>query len=132
MPIAPLLQPGLEAYRRADVHGAWLAWESAAGQVSDPCERALLLALQQLAGALQAQRERDTEVARRRFAEAEAVLGGLPDAVLGLDVLALRAELARGLGAAARRTPPLRAHTRFPLGPTLRFLSLLALLVAGL
>ena len=131
MAIAPLLQPGLEAYRRGDVHGARLAWQAVAQGIDTPAERALLLALQELAGALQAHRDREPEVARRRFAEAEATLGALPDDVLGVDVLALRAELARGLAAAARSAPALRPHTRFPLGPTLRFLSLLLLLAAG-
>src|SRR6185503_12486313 len=76
-------------------------------------------------------RGRDAEHAARRFAEAEAALGELPVAVLGIDVLALRADLARGLAGAALRPPPLRAYSRFPLGATLRFTSLLLLLAAG-
>jgi len=129
--IDPSLQPGLEAYRRGELAAAEAAWKAVARGDAEVAERALLLSLVSLAEALRSQREGDGEHAGRRFAEAEAALAELPTAVLGVDVLALRAELARGLAAACRRAPAVAAHTRFPLGATLRFAALLLLVVAG-
>ena len=131
MAIDPALQPGLDAYRRGDYAAAETAWRQVARGDAEVAERALLLSLGCLAEALRSQRTGDGEHAGRRFAEAEAALAELPVAVLGVDVLALRAELARGLTAATRRAPRVQAHTRFPLGATLRFGALLALIVGG-
>jgi len=129
--IDPVLQPGLAAYRRGDFAAAETAWKGVARGDAEVAERALLLSLVSLAEALGSQRGGDQEHAGRRFAEAEAALGELPAAVLGVDVLALRAELARGIGAAANRAPAVAAHARFPLGPTLRFGALLLVIVGG-
>jgi uncharacterized membrane protein YdjX (TVP38/TMEM64 family) len=129
--IDPVLQPGLDAYRRGDLAAAEAAWKAVARGEAEVAERALLLSLVSLAEALRSQREGDGEHAGRRFAEAEAALAELPAAVLGVDVLALRAELARGIDVAARRAPAIAAHTRFPLGATLRFGALLLLIVGG-
>ena len=131
MAIDPALQPGLAAYRSGDFAAAEAAWKGIARGDTEVAERALLLSLVSLAEALGSQRGGDAEHAGRRFAEAEAALAELPAAVLGVDVLALRAELARGIGAAANRAPAVVAHTRFPLGATLRFAALLLLVVGG-
>src|SRR5262245_10620339 len=96
----------------------------------DDAERACLLALARLASSMSARAGGDLDAAARAFAEAESMLGGLHDVVLGLDVLELRADLARGFD--AQRPPPeLRAHTRFPLGATLRFAALLVLVLGA-
>jgi uncharacterized membrane protein YdjX (TVP38/TMEM64 family) len=129
--IDPSLHPGLDAYRRGDYAAAEAAWQQVARGHAEVAEQALLLSLVSLAEALRSQRTGDGEHAGRRFAEAEAALAELPAAVLGVDVLALRAELARGVTAAARRAPTVVAHARFPLGPTLRFAALLLLIVGG-
>ena len=131
MPIDPALHPGLDAYRRGDFARAEALWQEVARTHPDPVERALLLSLVSLAGALTERRSGDDEHFARRFAEAEAALAELPAAVLGLDVMALRAELARGPVVGARHPPRLRAYSRFPLGPTLRFGGLLLLCVGG-
>jgi uncharacterized membrane protein YdjX (TVP38/TMEM64 family) len=129
--IDPSLHPGLDAYRRGDYAAAETAWQQVARGHADVAERALLLSLVSLAEALRSQRTDDGEHAGRRFAEAEAALAELPAALLGVDVMALRAELARGVAAAARRAPTVVAHARFPLGATLRFAALLLLIVGG-
>ena len=131
MAIDPALHPGLDAYRRGDYAAAEAAWQQVARGRSELAERALLLSLVSLAEALRSQHTGDGEHAGRRFAEAEAALAELPVAVLGVDVLALRAELARGVAAAARRVPTVVGHARFPLGATLRFGALLLLIVGG-
>jgi uncharacterized membrane protein YdjX (TVP38/TMEM64 family) len=130
VPIAPLLQPGLDAYRGGDLAAAAERWEAAAATLTEAAECDLAMALGALASSLAARKRGEGELAARRFAEAEASLSALPDAVLGVDVLALRAELARGL-AAATTPPPVTPWQRFPLGVTLRFLALLLLLVGG-
>ncbi len=131
MAIAAPLLPGLEAYRRGDFALARERWEALRTTSTEAAEIDLLLALGGLAAALHAQRQGDGESAARRFAEAEAALGGLPNTLLGIDVLALRADLARGLAGAARHPPRVSPHQRFPLGATLRFFALLALLAGG-
>lgn len=131
MAIAPPIAPGFDAYRRGDFAGARRAWDAAAGPERDDAERALLLALASLATAVEDRaRGGDPEHAARCYAEAEAGLGGLPDVLLGLDLLGLRAALALGFDAWPA-APPLRAYARFPLGVTLRFAALLALVVGG-
>jgi uncharacterized membrane protein YdjX (TVP38/TMEM64 family) len=128
--IAAPLQPGLEAYRRDDFAAARSAWDAASADGLGDAERALLHALARLAGAMEARASGGIELAARSFAEAESLLGGLPDVLLGLDVLALRADLARGFDP-TRPAPEPRAHTRFPLGTTLRFAGLIALIAGG-
>ena len=95
MPIAAPLLAGLEAYRRRDFACAAQEWETAGAALGEPAECDLLIAVGRLATALEAHRQQDVDSAARVFAEAEAALSGLPDTVLGVDVLALRAELWR-------------------------------------
>jgi uncharacterized membrane protein YdjX (TVP38/TMEM64 family) len=128
--IDPTLHPGLDAYRRRDFARAGAAWRELASSHPDAIERALLLSLVSLAGSLTPSAAAD-EHAARRFAEAEAALAELPRAVMGVDVMALRAELARGHAAATRRPPLVRAYSRFPVGAAVRFGALLLILVAG-
>ena len=129
MPLAPVLEPGLAAYRRRDFAAAREAWERAGERVEEGGERVLALALARLAAGLAEGRGGAGGV--EAFLEAEAALGAVPDGTLGVDLLALRAGLAKGYEAALRRTPAIEAKQRFPLAATLRFLSLFGLLVAG-
>jgi uncharacterized membrane protein YdjX (TVP38/TMEM64 family) len=129
--IAAQLLAGLDAYKSGDFAAAAAIWDSVAQSCPQPAECDLALALAGLAGALRARRDGEIDLARLRYAEAEACLSGLPDAVLGVDVLALRADLARGLEVSGRRHPQVRPYQRFPLGATVRFLSLLGLLAVG-
>jgi uncharacterized membrane protein YdjX (TVP38/TMEM64 family) len=124
--IAEPLHPGLHAYRRGDFAEAARAWEWASSELEDERERLLARSLARLAGALG--EAAGSPAASVRFLEAEAGLGAVPDSVLGVDVLALRLALARGLAAARRRPPVIRPPQRLPLGATLRFLSLFLLL----
>jgi uncharacterized membrane protein YdjX (TVP38/TMEM64 family) len=130
VPAAAALQPGLDAYREGDHARAARLFETLAVEQWDDAERACLLALGRLASSMGSRARGDLDGAARAFAEAESMLGGLPDVVLGLDVLELRADLARGFDA-TRPAPELRAYTRFPLGATLRFASLLLIVVGA-
>jgi uncharacterized membrane protein YdjX (TVP38/TMEM64 family) len=128
LPLAPTLLPGAEAYRRGDFTAAHTAWQRAAEALTDERERVLALALARLAESLAAP---DGAAAAARFAEAEAALFAVADGTLGVDLLALRAALARGYAAARELPPALAARQRLPIGATLRFAALLALLVGG-
>jgi uncharacterized membrane protein YdjX (TVP38/TMEM64 family) len=127
--IARPLEPGLAAYRRGDLVAARGDWQAAADRMGEGAERVLALALARLAMALE--EGRGGSDGTEHFLEAEAALGAVPDGTLGVDLLALRAELAKGYEASARRPPPIEPRQRFPLGATLRFLSLFVLLLAG-
>jgi uncharacterized membrane protein YdjX (TVP38/TMEM64 family) len=127
--IAPTLVPGLAAYRRGDFAAARSDWESAVERFDEGADRVLALALARFAMALA--EGRGGRDGAEHFLEAEAALGAVPDGTLGVDLLRLRAELARGYESVARRPPPIEARQRFPVAATARFLTLIGLLVAG-
>ena len=129
MAIAPALEPGLAAYGRRDFAAASAAWGAAAARLEEGGERVLALALARLATSL-AEGRGDADGAEH-FLEAEAALGAVHDGTLGVDLLALRAELAKGYDVALRRPPAIGPKPRFPLAATARFLSLFVLLAAG-
>jgi uncharacterized membrane protein YdjX (TVP38/TMEM64 family) len=127
--IAEPLADGLKAWRRGNYAAAAQEFEWAAEDVGGAEEELLAVSLARLAAALDPGTE--DAAAATLFLEAETGLGAVPDVTLGVDVLALRTELAKGLAAARHRAPTVQAHQRLPLGATLRFLSLFALLGAA-
>ena len=129
MAIGEPLAPGLHAYRRGDLAEAERLWEWASGELEDERERLLAVSLARLAAALKTPRDDDDD-AGTLFLEAETGLGAVPDVCLGIDVLALRVLLARGLAAARQHPPAIQPYQRLPLGATLRFLSLFVVLGA--
>lgn len=131
MPIHPILEPGLEAYRRGDYVQALIAWEEP-WKALEGDDRQLSLALVRLAGALHHQREGRRDSAVHLYDSARQVLAELPEKVLGVDVLRLRKSLPPSVERALASPPRLAPAPRVPRRLVIRFALLVVIVLAGI
>ncbi|HEX7181006.1 MAG TPA: DUF309 domain-containing protein [Thermoanaerobaculia bacterium] len=130
MPIHPILEPGLEAYRRGDYVQALIAWEEP-WKALEGDDRQLSLALVRLAGALHHQREGRRDSALHLYDSARQVLAELPEKVLGVDVPRLRKSLPPSVERALASPPRLSPAPRVPRRLVIRFALLVVIVLAG-
>ncbi len=130
MAIDTRLQAGLEAYLRGDLVSATTAWEDVKTQLSPEEEDGLALidALTYLTrGLLAAQSEASSQPL---FDQCRDRLADLPNRVLGVDIVVLRAGCDHQLDRLLATPPPVLVARRYPPG-TGRFLLFVALLIAA-
>jgi uncharacterized membrane protein YdjX (TVP38/TMEM64 family) len=126
--ITPLIRSGVQAYRRGDYAAARQAWERAAGLEGK--SHGLCRGLALLAEALEIARGGRSEDSRQLLEEALHALDPLPDRFLGLDLHALRTDLARS-NALAGAPPRLRTSDGGLGRSAVRFASFVALVAAA-